>query len=526
MGSKKKPKQGPGSFAVIFFCLSCLASLAFFTLYFRPLWPIDETRYLSVAWEMWDKKSFIVPYLNGTPYSHKPPILFWTIHIGWAIFGVNEWWPRIIPFIFGFLNMLLIRKLAEAIFGKANLKDLILLTLFGHLIFIFFSTVVMFDMVLLSFVILSYLFTVKLLQNRANLFLLGISMGLGVLTKGPVMFLHVLPISILLPWIYNFDKKALKTYYMRLLYAVGISVLLSLAWAIPASVLGGETFRKEILWGQTAGRISKSFAHQAPWWYYLAYFPVLLLPWTFAIVRWLGSLKNMRNQKENLLCIILIIAELVLFSLISGKQIFYILPAIIPASLLLSNSLKENTFSQVEFGFICAFYFILGLFMAFTPYFAYKYVSVPTGFKHIKPYYGIGLSFVALTSFLVMPKRLLYQLFLICLEGVICFLLLLAGPINSIAKEYDLKDVSSYLFRLESQGYRLFHVGKYHGEYHFLGRLKGRIQQIEEQDVRGVLKEPKAAIIWVAKDLTRVPSANSMYLQTYAGKYLYILGNS
>lgn len=466
-----------------------------------------------------------MPYLNGTPYSHKPPILFWTIHIGWVLFGVNEWWPRVLPFIFGFLNILLIRKLSETIFGRTDIKDLVSLILFGHMIFIFFSTVVMFDMLLLFFVILSYLVLLKHIQNRANLFLLGISMGLGVLTKGPVMYLHVLPIAILLPWVYKFDKKGLRAYYLRLLYAVCISILLSISWAIPGALLGGEDFRKEILWGQTAGRISKSFAHQAPWWYYIAYFPVILLPWTFAIVRWLGIFKNIKSERENLFCITLIICELIFFSLISGKQIFYILPTIIPITLLLANSLRENNLSQVEFGFICAFYFILGLFMAVAPYLANKYVTVPTGFKQISPYYGMALAIVALASFLVMPKRILYQLFLVCLKGVICFLLLLAGPINSIAKEYDLRDVSSYLLRLESQGYKLFHIGKYHGEYHFLGRLKGRIEQIGEQDVRSVLREPKTAIIWVVKDVSKVPSPNTIYFRSYAGKYLYILGN-
>lgn len=48
----------------------------------RPLMPIDETRYASVAWEMWLRGDFLVPYLNGVPYSHKPPLLFWLFHLG------------------------------------------------------------------------------------------------------------------------------------------------------------------------------------------------------------------------------------------------------------------------------------------------------------------------------------------------------------------------------------------------------------------------------------------------------------
>ena len=59
-------------------------------------WPVDETRYASVAWEMWLRGDFLVPFRNGEPYSHKPPLLFWLMHAGWALFGVNDWWPRLV----------------------------------------------------------------------------------------------------------------------------------------------------------------------------------------------------------------------------------------------------------------------------------------------------------------------------------------------------------------------------------------------------------------------------------------------
>ena len=62
-------------------------------IWLRPLWPVDETRYASVAWEMWLRGDFLVPHINGEPYSHKPPLLFWLIQAGWALFGVNDWWP-------------------------------------------------------------------------------------------------------------------------------------------------------------------------------------------------------------------------------------------------------------------------------------------------------------------------------------------------------------------------------------------------------------------------------------------------
>jgi len=79
----------------------------------RPLMPVDETRYLAVAWEMWFGGDFLVPHLNGETYSHKPPLLFWLINLGWGVFGVNEWWPRLVAPLFGLASLFLTARLAR-----------------------------------------------------------------------------------------------------------------------------------------------------------------------------------------------------------------------------------------------------------------------------------------------------------------------------------------------------------------------------------------------------------------------------
>ena len=79
----------------------------------RPLMPIDETRYVSVAWEMWVSGDFLVPHLNGETYSHKPPLLFWLMSLSWWFFGVNEWTPRIISPLFALGSTLLSSLVAQ-----------------------------------------------------------------------------------------------------------------------------------------------------------------------------------------------------------------------------------------------------------------------------------------------------------------------------------------------------------------------------------------------------------------------------
>ena len=92
------------------FLLALWLLLVSAALLFRPLMPVDETRYLAVAWEMWVREDFLVPHLNGAPYSHKPPLLFWLMQTGWGIFGVNEWWPRLVSPVFGLACIFLLLR--------------------------------------------------------------------------------------------------------------------------------------------------------------------------------------------------------------------------------------------------------------------------------------------------------------------------------------------------------------------------------------------------------------------------------
>jgi hypothetical protein len=84
-------RQAPVGIAAAFWLRAVTVALAN-----RSVLPIDETRYLAVAWEIWSRGNFVLPTLNGEAYSHKPPLLYWIIHAGWAAFGVNEWWPHLV----------------------------------------------------------------------------------------------------------------------------------------------------------------------------------------------------------------------------------------------------------------------------------------------------------------------------------------------------------------------------------------------------------------------------------------------
>ncbi len=77
----------PSRKSLLWLSLALLAVLTLVAIISRPLTPLDETRYVGVAWEMWLRGDFLVPYKNGAPYDHKPPLMMWLFQFGWALTG-------------------------------------------------------------------------------------------------------------------------------------------------------------------------------------------------------------------------------------------------------------------------------------------------------------------------------------------------------------------------------------------------------------------------------------------------------
>ena len=133
----------------------------------RSYLPIDETRYVSVAWDMWLHGDFLVPHLNGEIYSEKPPLLFWLYHLGWAMFGVGDIWPRIVSPLFGAASLFLTAKLARRLWPErpaaAQTAPLIAM---GCSLWMIFMSAAMFDMLMVFFTLAGVMGIIRSWQDR------------------------------------------------------------------------------------------------------------------------------------------------------------------------------------------------------------------------------------------------------------------------------------------------------------------------------------------------------------------------
>jgi 4-amino-4-deoxy-L-arabinose transferase-like glycosyltransferase len=241
------PKEGLKTYGWILLWLSLLLT----ALITRPLLPIDETRYLSVAWEMWQSHQFVVPHINGIPYSHKPPLLFWLIQAGWSVFGVNEWSARMTPPMFGLLAVLLTIHLSRMLWpDQRELHKNIPYLLLGTCFWSVYGTLTMFDMLMACFSLIAWmgLWTGQVRKKYLCWLLYGTATGLGILTKGPVILVYIVPPALLAPWWIEKGKISSWTcWYGSLIAAIAAGVLMALVWAIPAARAGGEEYGQAIL---------------------------------------------------------------------------------------------------------------------------------------------------------------------------------------------------------------------------------------------------------------------------------------
>ena len=481
----------------VFIACSILLIAATIGIYFRPLMIIDETRYISVAWEMFDKNSFLVPLINGEPYHHKPPLLFWMIHLNWSIFGVNELTLRFIPLLFGLGSVLLSYKIYLTLWSddKEGASHTALI-LAGTFIFAFYNSLVMFDVILTFWVLVGVLGIIKAVRDKSKsaFILIALSIGFGVLTKGPVILVHLLPLVLFAKlWTDKADKK----FYLGFFFAFLGGAAIALAWAIPAGIAGGEVYRDAIFWGQSANRMVKSFAHQRPLWWYLPILPLLFFPWSILKSFWAG-IRQSHLDEGTRLTLVWSVTVVLIFSLISGKQVHYLLPEIPAFAILAARSLGFIPLQQKlknAGSFVGYFYLLFAIALVVAYFIVHKKLHFPVALSHVL------ISALLLLATALFLQRYKFQNFDFLMRAISASTIVAVFVVHFVMSDYfkeqNITPFAQKIASLQQQGIPVIQDKKYHDQFHFMGRLHEKILVIPQKEkLSNYLKtHPDAVVI-------------------------------
>lgn len=358
-------KKHTDTVSIIFLFLICYF-LFFYNMGTYPLIDVDETRYVSIARDMFHTHDFLNLKLNEVYFFEKPPLYFWLLNISFFIFGkVNEISARfpiaLISSIAVFAVYFFGRKVISQAYGLVS--ALIMATSFEFLVL---GRISILDMLLSAFILFAVLtgfMTFFCEEKNKKYFWWGfyILSGFAALSKGiPGAAVPILTIGAS----YLISGK-IKEFFKPLYFIPGIIIflLVVLPWHIIMLNQHGDLFYQEYIYKHHLERFinSNELGRKEPWYFFIVVFIVAFIPWITSFTAMLfDKTKDFINEVSNYfkdfkysalqekwsklsniqkvltLNFIFFIAVFLFFSISSTKLPTYLLPALPAAAMLLA----------------------------------------------------------------------------------------------------------------------------------------------------------------------------------------------
>lgn len=458
------------------------AAVALAGVVLRPLIPIDETRYIDVAWEMRQQHSWFLPLKNHQLYTDKPPMLFWLINLAWTLTGgVSEFAARLVGPAFAVASIAGTWALGKRLWdGATGAVAAIVLT--GLSVFGLYGGALMFDTMLACATLGGLWALVSALEapgvNRRAWAGFGVALAFGVLAKGPVILFHLGPALLASLW---WADAAVRPNWREVARGFGLALAVALAivalWVLPAALTGGAEYRRMILWEQTAGRTVNSFAHARPLWWFVTLLPVILFPWIWSPSLWTGLRRLSLADRGLRLMVVQAAAGFALFSLISGKQVHYLVPEMPAVALIVARALlasgKATEPGRWAHGAVSVLLLLVGAAVAAV---------------------SLGLGGDARTAALLQPSTsaLAFALFCAVLAGAVFVLPRVAGlataglglvlglsglvATTSLGPAYDSAPLAARLKPYEAAGIAVL-TDRYNAEFNFAAKITVKVDE-------------------------------------------------
>ena len=318
----------------------------------RPMAIPDEGRYGEVGRWMWLSGDWLTPRLDGIPFFHKPPLLYWLESVSVGLLGAHVWSVRLVPMLHAALMLVGLYTVTRLWAGETLARRAAMM-LGSSLAFLVGGQYVNHDMLVACWISLAILafgwsFASGDIPHvgwaRAGF----VACGLGILSKGLIGL--ALPGLVLLLWII-WTRQWRKILRLPWLSGLALFALITVPWFW----LAERTYPGMLsyLFGtHQFGRFTATtFNNARPWWFYGVAVVVLWgmwLPWALVslwqcvrgqVVRVdeAGDNPMRAEQWRHLrsLAWIWLVAILGFFSIPNSKLLGYALP-VVPALAVLS----------------------------------------------------------------------------------------------------------------------------------------------------------------------------------------------
>lgn len=340
-----------GSVVVIVLVWLAVSALGLGT---TSLWESDEPRFAEATRQMLLRGDVLTPYFNGEPRFEKPILFYWMQLPAFAVLSPTETAARLPAALAGLGCLLLTYALGRRYFSnRAALSGtLVLATTFRFAVWTRMALTDMPVMFWMLAVLYCFLSAIEDDPHRGRWALMGwAAVGLGALTKGPVIAIPLLILAVYVAWT--------RQYAAIVRLRVGVGILLAAAIALPwyawMTWLHGRAFLDFAIGHELIARYGYSsipFQSQgrSALWYPRIYLGDAA-PWTLFILAaaaWAWSRRktfDTQTTRGVTLAVIWFVIVFLVFTPSRFKMPHYILPAY-PAAALLTGLFVDHAFLE------------------------------------------------------------------------------------------------------------------------------------------------------------------------------------
>ena len=406
-----------------------------------------EALFVEVAHQVYLTDDWITPRWNWQTFFDYPIWGYWMVALSFKLFGVSEWAARL-PVALTAIAVVILSFYTLRYFGlnggdkELEIRQLWIRAWIGSGIvalnpgWIGWGRTSVTDMFLsgaIAMTMLSFFLGYAQPENpkiQQRWYLVTpIFAAIAVLAKGPVgLLLPALAISIFLFYVGQLRQIFRE---IKLIPMIGIFLLITVPWYAAATSVNGSEFIGTFFGMSNFQRFTTViYRHAGPWYFYLPYCFILLLPWSIFLPLTIARLQfwrkkawvsTPRNQQLGLFCLVWFFVILFFFSAAATKLAGYILP-IVPAGAIMitlfwgEEMLPNQSKIYKQWPFLTsgimttAIFFILAIAAFMSPQLAGNDPAFPTfgqtlAASGIPVIFGVALTILGIFSALLLIKK-------------------------------------------------------------------------------------------------------------------------
>jgi hypothetical protein len=194
-------------------------------------------------------------------------------------------------------------------------------------------------------------------------------------------------------------------------------------------------------------------------------------------------------DRETRFLLVWIVVPILVMTFVSAKQVQYLLPMFPAVALLVARVATEPVARRSDVWLPAGLVLLLGFVLTLVPLaanviqIALNLNDLPGWIDEVSVVPGVTLLVLGIGLIVAGRRSLANQVPLLAAISPIMFISLHLGVLTAMAPIYGVDRTAALIGRLQAQGHPVGYLGKYHGQFQFVGRLEHPLDVVAYPDL-------------------------------------------